>query len=106
LTGARVYGIRLVDPTGREMVQADSAHIRYRVPTFFGGDIVIRELELFDAEVLLYRFPLDSLWNYQMVLQDTASEDSGGAGRATIIETLRLIDSRVTVRLPWEPDDD
>lgn len=106
LTGARVYGIRLVDPTGREMVQADSAHIRYRVPTFFGGDIVIRELELFDAEVLLYRFPLDSLWNYQMVLQDTTSEDSGGAGRATIIETLRLIDSRVTVRLPWEPDDD
>lgn len=105
-TGARAYDLTLRDPAGREMVTADSAYIEYRLPTFFGGDVVINRLVLHGAQVLLYRFPGDSLWNYQAVLQDTTPEVPGQRGRATILESARLVDAVVTVRLPWEPADD
>lgn len=106
-TGARMYGIELVDPAGRIMVSADSAFIEYQLATFFGGDVVIDDLVLHDAEVLLYRMPGDSLWNYQAVLQDTTPpSETDRRGRATILRGLRLVDSEVTVRLPWAPADD
>lgn len=106
-TGARMYGIELKDPAGLTMVSADSAFIRYQLATFFGGDVVINDLVLHDAEVLLYRLPGDSLWNYQAVLQDTTPPaESGGPGRATILRAARLVNTDVTVRIPWEPADD
>lgn len=105
-TGARMYDITLRDAKGEEMVAADSAYIQYRLPTFFAGDIVIDDLVLFDAEVLLYRLPGDSLWNYQEVLQDTAPPQPGRVGRATILNELRLVNSELTVRMEWQPDED
>lgn len=104
-TGARMYGVELRDPAGRTMISADSAFIRYQAATFFGGDIVINDLILHDAEVLLYRMPGDSLWNYQAVLQDTTPPaETDRPGRATILRGLRLVESEVTIQLPWEPD--
>jgi hypothetical protein len=105
-TGARMYDIELVDPGGEAMVRADSAYINYELPTFFGGDVVINRLVLYRPEVLLYRLPGDSLWNYQHVLQDTTTDQQPGRrGRATIIDALEMVDGVVTVRLPWEPDE-
>ena len=84
-TGARMYGIVLTDPAGRTMVASDSAYIDYQLPTFFGGDVVIDRLVLYHPDVLLYRLPGDSLWNYQAVLQDTTPHVPGHRGRATVI---------------------
>jgi hypothetical protein len=105
-TGARIYELALTDPQGRPMVTADSAYIEYRLATFFGGDMVINRLVLHGAEMLIYRMPGDSLWNYQQVLQDTTPEVPGTRGRATIVHELRVVDATVTVRLPWEPAED
>ena len=104
-SGARMYGIVLTDPAGRTMVAADSAYIDYQLPTFFGGDVVIDRLVVYHADVLLYRLPGDSLWNYQAVLQDTTPKVPGQRGRATVINAMRMVDATVTVRVPWEPDD-
>lgn len=106
-TGARLYGISLLDPGGEALAVVDSARIDYRVASFFRGDVVLDEVVAYGAEVLIYRLPGDSLWNYQELLQDTAAADTtGGPARATILRGLRLIDSNVTVRLPWEPAED
>lgn len=106
LTGARLYGITLSDPRGVPLLQSDSAYIEYRIPSFLGGDVVIHRLVVYDPEVLLLRMPGDSLWNYQAILQDTTRQAGGAPGRATLIESLRLVGADVTVRLPWEPDPD
>src|SRR5690606_25844075 len=92
---------------GEVMVAADSAYIEYRLASFLGGDIVINDLVLYHPDVLLYRTPGDSVWNYQAVLQDTpqAPPDSGRA-RPTLLHALRMVDGEVTIRLPWEPADD
>lgn len=103
--GARMYDIVLTDPEGRTMVSSDSAYIDYQLPTFFGGDVVIDRLVLYHPQVLLYRLPGDSLWNYQAVLQDTTPDVPGQRGRATIINAMRMVDATVTVQLPWEPAD-
>ena len=106
-TGAWAYGISLQDPGGETMVVADSARIRYRLASFFGGDVIIDDLVVYGAEVLVYRMPTDSLWNYQRLLSDTVPSDTtGGPGRATILRGLRLVDGLVAVRIPWEPDAD
>ena len=106
-TGAWAYGISLQDPGGETIVVADSARIRYRLASFFGGDILIDDLVVYGGEVLIYRLPTDSLWNYQRLLSDTVPSDTtGGPGRATVLHGLRLVDGTVTVRIPWEPADD
>lgn len=106
LTGARLYGVSLTDVDDVPLLVADSAFIEYNLATFVGGDVVIRRLTLYDPELLLLRMPGDSLWNYQAILQDTTQTTGGGAARATLIESLRLVDADVTVRMPWEPDPD
>jgi hypothetical protein len=101
LTGARLYRIELRQPDGRVLVQADSAFIDYRLASFFGGDMVIRRLDVYQASVFLRRLPTDSLWNYQQVLLDTTA--AGGAGRATLFNRLRLVRANVKVEIPWLP---
>lgn len=102
-TGARLYDVSLVDRQGRPVLRSDSAYIDYRLPTFFGGDVVIRRLDLYSPDLFLRRLPGDSLWNYQQVLLDT-TRVRRGPGRATLIDRLNIVDGDVEVVLPWEPD--
>lgn len=106
LSGARVYGISLTGEDGDVLLSADSGYIEYEVPTLIGGDVVINTLVLHEADVFLRRAPGDTLWNYQAILADTTPRDPTGVPRATLIETLRLVNAEVTVRAPWEPDED
>lgn len=103
-TGARAYGLTLWDVEGREMIVADSAYIEYRLASLFGGDILINDLILYNARVHLYRFPGDTVWNYQAILQDTVpQEEQEPGGGATIIESLQLVEGLVTIQMAWEP---
>ena len=43
-TGARMYGVSLLDPGGEALAVVDSARIRYRVASFFRGDVVLDEV--------------------------------------------------------------
>ena len=103
VTGAKLYAVSLLDADSAVIVRADSAFANYELPSFFGGDVVLNQLVLYGADVSLRKFPGDSLWNYQEVLLDT-TQAPGGAARATILRDVRLVDARITVRMPWEPD--
>ncbi|HET8654594.1 MAG TPA: hypothetical protein VFL93_03690 [Longimicrobiaceae bacterium] len=103
-TGARLYRVSLAESNGQPLLTADSAYIDYDLPTFFGGDVVIHRLVLFNADLRLRRLPGDSLWNYQQVLLDTTATPGTGPGKATIIDQLRLVGGHVVVRMPWSPD--
>jgi hypothetical protein len=103
ITGARLYGIELRGRDGERVVRADSAYADYELPSFFGGDVVLRRLVLYNSEVSLSRLPGDSLWNYQKILLDTTKVPGTTASRATLIRSARFVDAKVTVRAPWEP---
>lgn len=104
VTGAKLYELELRDADSVLIVKADSAYANYALPSFFGGDVVLRELVLYRAELALRRFPGDSLWNYQEVLLDTARVPGDGPARATILRNVRLVDAQISVRLPWTAD--
>jgi hypothetical protein len=106
LSGARLYGLSITDTEGEPLLRADSGYLEYEAPTLLGGDVVINHLVLYGADLFLHRFPGDTLWNYQAVLADTTPGEPDRVPRATLIERLRLVDARITVRTPWEPSDD
>jgi hypothetical protein len=103
ITGARLYALALRDHDGDPLVIADSAYIRYRLPTLLGGDVVINRVELFGADVHLTRMPGDTVWNYQEILRDPDPDPAAEPG-ATLVERLRAHEVRVSVRGSVEPD--
>jgi hypothetical protein len=106
LSGARLYDVEIRGLDDEVLIESDSAFIDYRLPTLLGGDIVIKDLVLYHPDIYLRRLPGDSLWNYQQILSDTVETPEDGEDRATLVERLQLINARIRVRTPWEPDDD
>lgn len=105
LAGARLYGVALRMADGSPFILADSAFVAYDLRTLLSDEVVLRRLALFDAEILVRRLPGDSLWNYQRLFRDTTKPPGPPSQRAVIIRQARLHDTRVLVRMPWEPDD-
>ena len=104
ITGARIFGLELRGRDGELVVAADSADVNYELATFFGGDVVLNDLVLYDSKISLRRLPGDTLWNYQEILLDTTKVPGEGPARATLLDRVRLVNSDITVRLPWEPE--
>ncbi len=104
ITGARLYDIALRDTVGVPLLVADSAFIRYRLATLTGGDIVITRLDVYDAEVDIFRMPGDTIWNYQGILEDPDPDPEPGTAGATFLERMNLFDVSITMRSPVEPD--
>lgn len=105
LSGARLYGISIRGPRGAPFLQADSAFIDYDIRTLASGDIALDDLVLFDPELYLTRLPSDTLWNYERIFPDTADADTT-TGTPTVLDRVRVVDGRVEIRLPWEPDEE
>jgi hypothetical protein len=104
--GAKVYGLRLVDDQQRPFVVADSAYLDYRVTTLLSPRIHITKATLYDPEVYIFKLPGDTLWNYQALFADTAARDPDRPRieRATLIDTIRMVNGTVRVQTPWAPD--
>ena len=104
LTGATLYDVVLTDTAGVALATVDSAYVRYKVATLTGGDIVIGRVDLWGADVYIFRMPGDTLWNYQSILSDPNPPEEPGEPSATLIEQLTLVDSNIKIRLPLEVD--
>lgn len=104
--GAKVYGVALVDAEGRPFVVADSAFLDYRVTTLLSPRIHITRATVYSPEVYVFKLPGDSLWNYQAIFADTTPPDPNRPRieRATLLDTIRMVDGLVRLQTPWEPD--
>lgn len=105
LTGARLYEVTIRGADGYPLLAADSAYINYEVPTFLGGDAVIRTLVLYDSQLRIRKLPGDTLWNFQQILADTTPGPGPAEPRATLIEELRMVNGEVTVLQPFLPEE-
>jgi hypothetical protein len=104
--GAKLYGVRLQDNQGRAFVVADSAFLDYRVTTLISPRIHITKATLYDPEVYIFKLPGDTLWNYQAIFADTTTRDPNRPKieRATLIDTIRVVNGMARVQTPWQPD--
>lgn len=103
ITGARLYDISLNGPDGLPLAVVDSAYIQYRLVSFLGGDMLINRLDVFDANVSLFQMPGDSLWNYEIILDDPTPEP-GGEPAATVIERMFVHDTTIEITAPVQGD--
>jgi hypothetical protein len=104
--GAKVYGLSLVDNQGRPFVVADSAFLDYKVTTLLSPRIQITRATLYDPEIYVFKLPGDSLWNYQAIFADTTKRDPDRPRieRATLLDTIRMVNGLVRLQTPWAPD--
>ena len=104
--GAKLYGVRLQDNQGRAFVVADSAYLNYRVTTLISPRIHITKATLYEPEIYVFKLPGDSLWNYQAIFADTVAADPTRprVERATLLDTIRVINGIARVQTPWQPD--
>lgn len=101
LTGAHLYGVSLRSRDGEPFLTADSAYADYDVRTLPSRRIVIERLVLYNPNVLIRRLPGDTLWNYQEIFADTSSSER--EERLTLVGSLRIVNGKARVQLPWEP---
>jgi hypothetical protein len=104
--GAKVHGLQLVDEQGRPFIVADSAFLDYDVTTLLSPRIHITRATLYDPEVYVFKLPGDSLWNYQAIFASPAGRDPNRprVERATLLDTIRMVNGMVRVQTPWSPD--
>ena len=104
--GAKLYGVRLQDNQGRAFVVADSAFLDYRIATLVSPRIHITRATLYEPEIYIFKLPGDTLWNYQAIFADTTARDPNQprVERATLLDTIRVINGLARVQTPWEPD--
>lgn len=105
LTGARLFGIALRDLEGEPFLLADSAFVEYSLRTLASGQIVLRNLHLYDPEVYLRRLPGERFWNYEVIFGDTAAPaDVPGDRAPVVLQQAQVYNALINVELPWEPE--
>jgi hypothetical protein len=104
LTGAFLRGVVLRGPDGLPFVAADSVFVEYSLRTITGGEIVLDRIVLFGADVELRMMPGDTLWNYDKIFGDTVRVEPAPMRTPIVVRAATLVDSRVLVEMPWEPD--
>jgi len=104
--GAKVYGLSLVDLQGRPFLVADSAFLDYKATTLMSPRVHITRATLYDPEVYVFKLPGDTLWNYQAIFADTSRRDPDRPRieRATLLDTIRMVNGLVRLQTPWQPD--
>jgi hypothetical protein len=103
--GAKVYGVRLQDLKGRAFVEADSGFLDYDIRTLLSPRVRITRATLYNPRIYVFKLPGDTVWNYQAIFADTSTGPrKQGVERATLLDTIRVVNGLVRVQLPWRPD--
>ena len=98
----RARDVRWLEPGGRQWASAPALSASLDANAFRGGDVIVRNAVLERANILLTQTADDVPWNYERVFEEILGGGSGGGGPATRFEIhgLRVVSTRVDVRLP------
>src|SRR5690606_28017055 len=90
-----------LEPGGRQWASAPAVSGLLDANAFRGGAVILRDVVLERANVLLTQTSDDVPWNYERVFEQILGSDAaGGPSRRFEIQGLRVVDTRVDVRLP------
>lgn len=104
LRGVTLHDVAIDDATGRPFLRADSARLAYHLRTLLGGAIAFDRLTVYSPVVHIERLPGQERWNYERLFPgDTAAPDTTAQG-LLLIDDATIVDGRVFVRIPWEPE--
>lgn len=98
----RARDVRWLEPGGRQWASAPAVSGSLDANAFRGGAVILRDVVLERANVLLTQTSDDVPWNYERVFEQILGSDAAASGpsRRFEIHGLRVVDTRVDVRLP------
>ncbi|CAA9324429.1 MAG: hypothetical protein AVDCRST_MAG40-1622, partial [uncultured Gemmatimonadaceae bacterium] len=107
LKGITVEGLSITDSAGNPFVAADEVTARYALRNFVSRRVYLDDVRLVRPVIVLDR-PPGGQWNYERIFpRDTAPDDSTkapGFGSWVRLTDTEVVDGRVLVRIPWQPD--
>ncbi|CAN5742750.1 hypothetical protein BH23GEM11_BH23GEM11_14670 [soil metagenome] len=111
LQGIVLHGVTIVDAEGRPFVDAERASFRYSVPRLLRQRVLLTNLRLDNARIVL-DMPPGEEWNFSRIFASDPDAEPAeprtepGWGSWIELRDLRISESSVTLRMPWEPNED
>lgn len=98
----RARNVRWLEPGGTQWASAPALSGNMDANAFRGGDVVLRDVVLERADIVLTQASEGASWNYERVFERllNPSETRRGPSRRFEIHGLRVVNTRVDVRLP------
>ncbi len=97
--------VTIVDREGRPFLDATSVSVRYSIPGLLRQRIILSSVELTEVHVVLDAPPGEE-WNFARIFDpepEVEPDPEPGWGDWVELRDVRLSDSRVTLRMEWEP---
>jgi len=110
LHGIVLREVAIVDAEGRPFLDAQRVSFRYSVPGLLRQRLLLTDLRLEGARIVL-DMPPGEAWNFSRIFADPEAEPAEpraepGWGSWIELRDLRISESSVTLRMPWEPDEE
>ncbi|MGZ8411851.1 MAG: translocation/assembly module TamB domain-containing protein [Gemmatirosa sp.] len=108
LKGITLHDVAIADSSNNPFFRVDSMSTRYGLRSFVSKKIELSGVSLFRPVIVLDRRP-GQPWNFARIFpSDSTTTDTStapGWGDWLVFRDVRLVDGRVTVRVPWAPSD-
>jgi translocation and assembly module TamB len=106
LRGITLHDLRITDSSGAPFIVAQRVEAGYALRPLISRRIVLDGVEIDSAEIVIERSAARG-WNYDRLFpRDSAqpADTSAGFGDWIVLTDVSLRRSRLTVRIPWQPD--
>ena len=97
-----VENLRITDSAGLVLVEAPRVEIRYSIPQFLAGRIVLTELRVDRGVVHLVR-DRENRWNYERVFRSAKSDTLGPPPQLVELRNVTLRDASIRIDVPANP---
>src|SRR5690554_6245562 len=100
----RLIDVSIVDTEGRPFVHADTLESGFSLLNLLRARIVLSDIRIVNGEIILDEPPGED-WNFVRIFMsdpDTAASESPW-GQWIELQGIELVDSRIMMRVAWEP---
>ena len=107
LSGLTLENFSITDSAGAPFVAAERVRVGYSLRPFLSKKVFLRDVELLRPVVVLDH-PPGGTWNYARIFPgDTTqkADTTPGWGSWLRLDDVHMIQGRVVVRTPWQPND-
>ena len=102
LSGFDVDNVVIRDTAGVVLVSAPHVEVRYNLSNLLAGRVVFVRARLVRPDIHLLKHRRTRRMNYEEIFK--LGEKQGGASPLIEINNLEIVDGRILLELPWNPD--
>lgn len=106
LRGVTLHDVVIADSSGAPFLAAEEVHTGYGLRALLQQRIVLEDIRVVRPVIVLNR-PPDGDWNFERLFASDTTTPTGEPskwGQWIVLNDVEIVDGRLMVRTPWEPD--